>query len=427
MNPKPLSPLRRGPLSLLVWLATCANLAAQVVNVVEQGAHYNKVALVSTRLDEAGISLTETNFYVQLETGLNFRNAQGKWEEAKAEFVSENGWAVARKGQHQVALYHNLNAEGAVVMRTPDGKRLRSHVFGLAYFDTATGSSVLLAAVKDAQAQLTADNELVYPDAFTELEADVRYTYTKNGCEQDIILREQPPAPEKFGFNPETTRLEVWTEFVEAERPDKSPRTLNQEAVDQGKETPFVDEDLSFGELKIGRGRTFALGRENEALSMVAKNWIETADGRKFLVETVAVASVAAGLDQLPAGKGGAQLRNPRSGRLHAFQRAPARPETRESIQVSIPRMENSRNVAWLDTVRRPGLVLDYIATVPTLASYTFQSDETYYLSGDTTVTGAAVIEGGAVFKLNSATSSLTLGGTVSLETSEFRPVIFHG
>ena len=413
------------PLFALVPAAGLLAAEAPRVVVKDREAHQQRVEIVTTQLDPNGNALSETNSYVQLESGLNFRNAQGEWEESRAEFVSENGWAVAKRGQHKVALYHNLNVEGAVVLHSPEGKRLRSHVYGLAFYDTASGQSVLIASVKDAEAQLVTDNELVYADAFTELAADVRYTYTKAGFEQDIILREQPPAPEQFGFNPETTRLEVWTEFVEAERPGKSPRTLNPEAVAQGAEAPLVDEDLSFGELKIGQGRTFALGREDEALSLVAKNWIETEDGGKFLVETVAVDSVSAGLEQLPAGKGGAQLRKPHRGRLHAGYRAPARPAAREAVQVSIPRLDRGRDVARLDAWSRPGLVLDYVAVSGTFGSYTFQSDETYYLSGNTTVSGAAVIEGGAVFKLNSATSSLTLQGTVNLETTEFRPAIF--
>ena len=37
-------------------------------------------------------------------------------------------------------------------MQTPDGKRMRSHILGLSYYDTASGKSVLIAEVTDCRA-----------------------------------------------------------------------------------------------------------------------------------------------------------------------------------------------------------------------------------------------------------------------------------
>ncbi len=111
MNVFPPSLVRRGPLVLLLGLTASANLAAQESSVVERGAHFNKVELVSTRLDEAGNPLNETNSYVQLETGLNFRNARGQWEESKAEFAVIPGAVTAWQGQHKVSLAPNLNTK----------------------------------------------------------------------------------------------------------------------------------------------------------------------------------------------------------------------------------------------------------------------------------------------------------------------------
>ena len=67
-------------------------------------------------------------------------------------------------------------------------------------------------------------NQVIYPDAFTDFKADLRYTYTKAGFEQDIILREQPPTPESFGLDPETTRLQVLTEFFNPPQPEVHSR-----------------------------------------------------------------------------------------------------------------------------------------------------------------------------------------------------------
>ena len=90
---------------------------------------------------------------------------------------------------------------------------------GLSYFDTASGQSVLIAEVKDSIGQLTAPNQVVYEDAFTDFKADVQYTYTQTSFEQDVILRERPPLPEAYGLNSATTVLQVLTEFVSPPQP----------------------------------------------------------------------------------------------------------------------------------------------------------------------------------------------------------------
>ena len=57
--------------------------------------------------------------------------------------------------------------------------------------------------------------EVIYPDAFTDFEADIRLTYSKAAFEQEIILRQRPPAPEEYGLMSHTARLQVWTESVQ--------------------------------------------------------------------------------------------------------------------------------------------------------------------------------------------------------------------
>ena len=60
---------------------------------------------------------------------------------------------------------------------------------------------------------LVGNNQVIYPDAFTGFKADLRYTYTKSGFSQDVILRTQPPTPESLGVHPDTARLQIMTEF----------------------------------------------------------------------------------------------------------------------------------------------------------------------------------------------------------------------
>ena len=408
MNVFPPSLVRRGPLVLLLGLTASANLAAQESSVVERGAHFNKVELVSTRLDEAGNPLNETNSYVQLETGLNFRNARGQWEESKAEFAVIPGAVTAWQGQHKVSLAPNLNTAGAVQLRLPDGRLMPSHVFGLAYFDTKTGQSVLIAEVKDSEGVLVSPNEMVYQDAFAGIGADVRYTYTRAGFEQDIILRERPPGPEAYGLDPATTRLEVWTEFEQPPEPQRMRRRSKALATEEPD-----DEELDFGSIKIGTGRSFRLGREDESLSLVVKQWVIDEDRRRFLVEAVDVSAVGAGLEELPASKGGAALSQPFRNRLQAIHSRLAKTRRTDRDQVQVRRLDRERDTQVVASLARPGLVVDYLTLNISQSGHTFQSDETYYVTGTVILTGTTTFEGTAVRLLggHSSVSDCKHGG----------------
>ncbi|MGA2891106.1 MAG: hypothetical protein ABSE51_24075, partial [Terracidiphilus sp.] len=122
--------------------------------------------------------------------------------------------AISQFGQYQVIFANDINSAGAIDIQTPDGKRLRSNILGLAYYDTSTGNSVMIAQVQSSQGELISSNQILFPDAFSGVNADVRYTYKKGAFEQDVILREQPPTPESLGLNSETTEIEVLTAII---------------------------------------------------------------------------------------------------------------------------------------------------------------------------------------------------------------------
>jgi hypothetical protein len=246
--------------------------------------------------DPSGNLVPRTRQYVELASGLHFRNpTTGQWEESREEWELLPGKAVARRGQHKASLNYSLNSAGAVELETPGGQVLRSHPLCLSYFDSASGQSVRIADVKDCVGKVSG-NQVIYEDAFTDVRADVRYTYTKAGFEQDIILRERPPGPEVYGLNPATTRLQVLTEFVQAPTPAKRVRTLTR-ADGQA----MVDETLFFGAAYLGRGRAFCLGQEEAPRKIaVGKQWL-TLEGRTCLVEEAAVSDLERELEQLPA------------------------------------------------------------------------------------------------------------------------------
>jgi hypothetical protein len=162
--------------------------------VTERGSDYAVVQRVTSQVAADGLTVTRTNFYTALETGMHYFK-DGNWLESQEliEVAADGSAAFARQGPSQAIFSANVNSIPCSDMLTPDSKRLQSHVLGLAYYDAASGQSVMIAETKDAVGQLLPPNQILYPDAMTDFTCDIRYSYKKCGLEQDIILRQQPP------------------------------------------------------------------------------------------------------------------------------------------------------------------------------------------------------------------------------------------
>src|SRR5258708_916233 len=140
-----------------------------------------------------------------------------------------------------------------------------------------------------------------------ELKPILRYTYKLSSFEQDVVILSQLPAPEEYGLDAETTRLEIWTEFVDA--PDSTVNTvfLKPETDPQnpkGGVDPYLsDDEVNFGEASLAGGSAFSLEDELadpfQAPILVGKTWTTIA-GRRFLIEKVDYMDVAAQLARLP-------------------------------------------------------------------------------------------------------------------------------
>lgn len=382
--------------------------------IVERGPHHRVWEASNIRALSNGRSITNRSSFTELETGLHYQNQQGAWVESKAEIELFQDGAVARQGQHQVIFAPNLNTVGAIDVLTPDGRRLRSHLLGLGLYDSATGNSTLIAALKDSVGELHPPNVVLYRDAFEGAAADVRYTYQKGGFVQDVIVLEKIALPQ--GFDQASTRLEVWTEFVNA------PAPIKQEQARTG----MTDESLDFGTMQIGAGRAFSLGQgDAPAVSApVAKRWLQI-DGRTFLVEAVQFKAVKDELNQLPAPRQQAAAGRPAGALQIARLDADHRP---------FPPARRARPKAGGEKIQmagRPpptrGLVLDYDLS-GSLTNYVLQADRTYYVSGQVTLRGPT-FEGGTVIKYaNTNTAKIVIydPGTypVTWLASAYRPVV---
>jgi hypothetical protein len=375
----------------------------------ESGANDRVWQKVTQETDNQGNITYQTNqAYVELATGLNHL-VNGQWVASKEEIdISPDGSsAAATNGQHQVYFPGDIY-NGVIKLVTPDGQTLQSQPIGLSYFDGST--SVLLAVVTNSTgAILRSGNQVIYTNAFAGLNADLLYTYTKAGAEQDIILREQPPDPAVLGLNPATTRIQVFTEFFNPPQPAVTATTVSTAAGN------LEDDYLSFGAMQIGQGKAFLLGTNSPVVS-VEKRWV-TLNGNQFLIEEVPIVSIAGDVDALPPFVGQAGLGT--------------KPVLTKNLQLPQRRlvhaMPKSRFVAQAAAPKK-GLVLDYMTLNYNTNAFTFQGDTTYYISGTVNLTGTNTFEGGAVIKYTNGATINMSGASASLVinwlTDLYRPVI---
>ena len=291
---------------------------------------------------------------------------------------------------------------------------MNSSPVGLSYNDGS--DTVLIAVLTNSIGQLVGSNQVIYTNAFVGLDADLLYTYTKAGLEQDVVLREQPPTPGSLNLSPETTCLQVLTEFFNPPQPAQMTSALPAQSG-----LALTDDTLDFGTMQMIPGKAFMLGEDSPS-ARVGKSWV-TLQGRQFLVEAVPVAALAEQLDALPA---------------PATQTASITKTRMISRNLVLPPQHLAKAVvqplklARTGINRKPGVVLDYLTVNSSLTNYTFQGDTTYYISGKNYIYGTNTFEGGAVLKyatnssINSASGSGALRNpTIIWQGSAYRPVIF--
>ena len=359
---------------------------------------------VTHTFDDGSVRVV-TNRWTELATGLHYRH-DGQWRESSTEIVITPEGAEAVQGPHQVRFAGNINTLGSLAVTTRDARTLRSHVVGLAYTDLATGDSVLIAKVQDSVGQLFPPNQIVYANAFAGLAADLRYTYTRDGVEQDVVLRASPPPPEDYGLNNATTALEVWTEFVEAPEPERTARTRGD----------MSDEDIGFGQMRLGRGAAFALGSRHTRLGAtpVGKTWLP-ANGKRYLIESVRHPAVAPELRKLPAAP---KAPGGRTGERAALLRnlGVGRAEKKQPVKMALNREQFHRE---------PGVVVDFILLNTGYTDFTFCNDTTYLISDFVGLDGTTTFEGGTVIKV-ATTGGIyaSINADVVWKADRYRPVI---
>ena len=351
--------------------------------------------------------------FTELATGLNYKDSStGQWQPSKEEIdIQPDGTLAATQGQHQVYFPGNIYG-GEIELVQPNGVQLHSCPVGLSYDDGS--NTVLIAVLTNSIGQLVGSNQVIYTNAFVGLDADLLYNYTKAGLEQDVVIRAQPPTPASLGLNPDTTRLQVLTEFFDPPRPGQTTSTLPEQAG-----LALTDDTLDFGTMQMIPGKAFMLGDDSPS-AQVGKSWVNV-DGRQLLVEAVPVSALAEQLDNLPA----PTAQTASTAKARAISRnliLPPQHLAKAGVQ--------PLKLARAGISRKPGVVLDYLTVNSSLTNYTFQGDTTYYISGTTYSYGTNIFEGGTVIKYASSGEIYIQphpGTTpsVTFEASAYRPVVF--
>lgn len=373
---------------ICIWAGSSATAQIQSANMstssdyvcVERGPDSKVWQRAVSHTNQSGVVSTNLQSYTELATGLCHLQ-DGQYVDSFEQVDPVAGGAEAIQGQHQVRWSLNANnPNGAVTLTTPDGKKLTSTVFGMAYYDVASGSNAAIARLQDCNGSIVAPNQVVYADAFSNLTADVQYTYRKAGLSQDIVLRQSPPAPDRYGLSDETTILQVYTEFFNPPQP-QTTAVRNSNAVDE----PVLD----FGDMKMGVGQALFLKGLDAPMTagMVAKQWIQV-EGRTFLIESIPYPAISNQLQELPQAS---NLKLRRGSVRRVVESNPSRPNG--SAKVGRP-MKMARA-----EITQPRLMVDYDILSGSTNNLTLQGDTTYLVSGTVNVSGVVTIEGGTVVK----------------------------
>ncbi len=317
-------------------------VAEDVPREIDRGQDFAVYRTITTSTNTEGTVVYRTNEFTLLENAVNYFE-DGAWKESEDVIEPFPDGAVARRGPHKAIFSHELNTEAVFDIEAADGGRLRGGVRSIELTDVATGASVELATVKESvTGQLLPPNQILYPNAFNGLEADVLLIWKHNYFGHEVLLRERPQLPE--GWDQATVRLEIVTEFVVDAQPELRVNTLRLPGLPELSDHAVIH----FGSLAILPGKAFPLAGDAALIlgslspehpgAAVLKQWHVTGDGRSFLVESVAWSDVAADLDGLPAAQAAA---NHREGigdveLAHAWPPTPAAVKRREPLQVAL-------------------------------------------------------------------------------------------
>ncbi len=378
-------------------------------SVAERGDDFSVHKAIDDHAARNGKGRQQPRSFTTLATGMNVRSPNGELAAADPAIQKHANGAAALNAKHKVTFLPNIaDKDGAIDLVAPDGGRFLSRPLCISYYDTRSGKSVLIAEIKDAIGSFVpGDTHVRYADCFTDFKCDLIYENRLAGMEQNLLIREQPPAPSDFGLNNGTTKLQLLTEFF------NPPKPVHVKRQRKGREYDFA---LKFAEMTIVPGKAF-LTEQNQAQTdstPVDKHW-QKLEGRDFLIEEVDYSAISAALSHLPVVKHAAVLKeNKREARNERVLPRVASNKSRTDDQMQIARNESDY----------AGFVVDY-SIVTSSADFVFKADTTYYVTNTVYLTGTTVFEGGTVIKFATNSAASLSVEAVDCRTASYRPAIF--
>jgi hypothetical protein len=388
--------------------------------VVGRGANQRVWEKISYELGADGKAHPKKHRFIELATGMHYMNANGQWVESQEQInILPQGGAAAVQGQYQVYFPANIY-NGVIKLVTPDGQILQCRAAGVSYDDG--NQTALVAVLTNSIGRLVSSNQIVYPNAFVGFDADLVCTYRKSGFECDLVFRSRPPAPDAYGLDVQTSKIQLLTEFFNTLPPQQALSSANPSQPD------LTDDTLTFGKLTMGHGHAFivpssATQTNTKAGLPVYKSWMQI-QGHTFLIEQLSYPKLSQDLNALPAAanNSGAMNRNS-GGKSFALGKRVIPPS--HPIQADT----NTILLASADSLQSKGVVLDYTTIISGETNFTFQGDTTYYINGEYSLSGTTTIEGGSIIKNKYAgnTSAIDIDqyGTLLCATAPYRPAIF--
>lgn len=224
--------------------------------------------------------------------------------------------ALAVGGAFTLKIDGNLNHPDAIEIfppgTDPDSKTansLKLHMVAIGASDPVSGKRVWLGQIQDSTGVVLEGEpcKVLWTNAVAGLNADIVLQYNANSIIQDVYLRAPITLPPDSGIDPDTMRLEVWSEVYAGAQPAQSAQTislnppdnsLNSQPSRPGKDA--TDVNLDWGTMKMVAGKAFRVnanatqdGSENWP---VAKQWV-TNENRAFIVETVDYGAIKSALE----------------------------------------------------------------------------------------------------------------------------------
>jgi hypothetical protein len=384
--------------------------ASEAYTVAERGPNHQVWVNATAEPDPTGSVRWRTNRYTEMKTGLGHL-VQDQWLLSTPELRITSTGVEGTNTQHSLAILGNINSAGAVDLTMPNGQHLTSAILGLAFEEKSSGKSVMIATIKDSQGLLLpSGSEVLFPDCFDGLQADVLYVNQIGGLEQFVILRQQLPPASDWNLGGDCV-LEAITEFA-GSQPNMTPVQTEL----------GPDQYLDFGPMQMGRGEAFALGVATNKIR-VLKEWRLYEGNRRCLVEQVPLKQLVPQMQGLPPPPPRtASLRNSPDSPLDKITTGRTLP-AREMVSKITPPIKVA-SAAQLG-LGGQGLALDY-SILTSQSNLTLTADSTFYVSGTVNATGTTTCEGNSVIKFtNDPNAQILFSGPFVCKTAPGRMAIF--